>query len=569
MKKLLKSISTSFLAMLLLATCNDDDTKPKANNESPTADFEINPQNPLKGQEVFFIDASTDSDGKVVKWLWNFGDNTTSTEQNPKHTFTQGASYDVILTVTDDQDAQGQYTLKIFVADPEVENQAPEASFTVADTIVLVGNNMAFTDASIDADGGVVSWTWDFGDNATSTEQHPSHAYQEEGIYTVKLSVADNREATTEYTRKIYIGGIKWSFPIGGKIESVSPAVADNGTVYMALSAKGGINNVHAVNPDGTQLWAYAAADIIRSSPAIAADGTMYTASYDDNLYAFDGTSGAVKWKYKLGDNAKYSSAAIAADGTVYIGSQKDKVHAINPDGTLKWEFSAGGDVNGSPAIGSNGTVYAAAVDGYLYALNAADGTQKWKIQFGAYVGGSLAIGSDGTIYISANRGSGDTETGVVMAVNPDGTQRWVYESLVKIDQGGAATGVDGTVYVGTKTPELLALDGATGTKKWSYTSTNLTGIGSSPAIDKYGNICFGDDSGIFTVLYPNGTLRFEFSLGVKIWSSPVMDDDGIIYIAADQEDATGMLYAIDVYSGGPANSSWPMKGKNRKHSGR
>ena len=50
---------------------------------------------------VAFTDASLDTDGQVVAWSWNFGDNTTSTERNPTHTFTAAGNYSVTLTVTD------------------------------------------------------------------------------------------------------------------------------------------------------------------------------------------------------------------------------------------------------------------------------------------------------------------------------------------------------------------------------------------------------------------------------------------------------------------------------------
>ncbi len=50
---------------------------------------------------VAFTDTSTDSDGQVVAWSWNFGDNTTSTERNPTHTYTAAGNYTVTLTVTD------------------------------------------------------------------------------------------------------------------------------------------------------------------------------------------------------------------------------------------------------------------------------------------------------------------------------------------------------------------------------------------------------------------------------------------------------------------------------------
>ena len=54
-----------------------------------------------------------------------------------------------------------------------------------------------------------------------------------------------------------------------------------------------------------------------------------------------------------------YSSPAIGSDGTIYVGSDYDDLYAINPDGSIKWEFNAGrGRVDSSPTIGSDGTIY-------------------------------------------------------------------------------------------------------------------------------------------------------------------------------------------------------------------
>ena len=63
----------------------------------------------------------------------------------------------------------------------------PVASFTVSTTLLTAN----FTDTSTD-DGSIVSWTWDFGDGNSSSEQNPSHSYDTAGSYTVSLTVSDN-----------------------------------------------------------------------------------------------------------------------------------------------------------------------------------------------------------------------------------------------------------------------------------------------------------------------------------------------------------------------------------------
>ena len=68
-------------------------------NIPPTADFTFATPCP----ETNFTDASTDPDGTVESWLWDFGDGNTSTEQNPTHTYAADGTYTVNLTVWDNE----------------------------------------------------------------------------------------------------------------------------------------------------------------------------------------------------------------------------------------------------------------------------------------------------------------------------------------------------------------------------------------------------------------------------------------------------------------------------------
>lgn len=82
-------------------------------NQPPNAFFEFN----AAGLTVSFTDLSSDPDGSIVSWLWNFGDSATSTEQNPTHTFPAANTYHVRLTVTDNEGATGS-ALRFVVAQP-------------------------------------------------------------------------------------------------------------------------------------------------------------------------------------------------------------------------------------------------------------------------------------------------------------------------------------------------------------------------------------------------------------------------------------------------------------------
>jgi len=87
------------------------------------------------------------------------------------------------------------------------------------------------------------------------------------------------------------------------------------------------------------------------------------------------------KWTFKTGGDVD-SSPAIGSDGTIYFGSRNNYLYATNPDGSRKWRFKTGGILYSSPAIGSDGTIYVGSRDKNLYAINP-DGSKKWEFKTG------------------------------------------------------------------------------------------------------------------------------------------------------------------------------------------
>jgi PKD repeat protein len=90
-------------------------------NQPPVADFEFSPAQPAAGQTVKFTDKSKDPDGQVKSWQWDFGDGTTSTEQNPSHVYRTAGTFTVKLIVTDDKGAQSQPTEKKITVGPPAQ----------------------------------------------------------------------------------------------------------------------------------------------------------------------------------------------------------------------------------------------------------------------------------------------------------------------------------------------------------------------------------------------------------------------------------------------------------------
>lgn len=155
------------------------------------AKFAADPSTGKASLDVKFTDRSI---GCRTAWSWDFGDSTTSTLQNPTHTYTNAGSYDVKLTVTH-EDAKATTTQDLNVGG------VPNTDFVGSPLEVNVGEQVQFTDKTTNAP---TSWKWTFGDTAESADQNPSHSYQLKGIYTVSLTTRNDNGRDTE-TKMNYV----------------------------------------------------------------------------------------------------------------------------------------------------------------------------------------------------------------------------------------------------------------------------------------------------------------------------------------------------------------------------
>ena len=157
---------------------------------APTGDWIFSPTNPVVGDTIFFnADAVKPAAGhQLVQFTWNFGDGTTASGFQTTHVFAVAATYNVVLSATDDA---GQKT--VLNKTITVGSGSPTASFT--SSVQNVATRTIFFDAggSTAANGAsIVSYQWAFGDGLTATGQTASHSYAISGTYPVRLTVTDS-----------------------------------------------------------------------------------------------------------------------------------------------------------------------------------------------------------------------------------------------------------------------------------------------------------------------------------------------------------------------------------------
>jgi outer membrane protein assembly factor BamB len=237
-------------------------------------------------------------------------------------------------------------------------------------------------------------------------------------------------------------GTLKWKYRAGNWIAS-APAIGDDGSIYFGSED----DYIYALYPNGTLKWKYLTSIAVYSEPAIGDDGTVYCGSHDGNLYALYPNNGTLKWFYHTGDWVGYGPS-IADDGTIYFGSWDGYLYAVYPNGTLKWK--TGGYLAGTiPAIESDGTIYVG--NRYLAAIYPNNGSVKWLFDPGperTIRGAGPCISADGTIFFGTHISQYDG--GELIAVNPDGTERWRIMLATDWIWSAPAIGSDGTVYVGS-----------------------------------------------------------------------------------------------------------------------
>lgn len=196
-------IMLSLSLTLFLGCSSDSPTEPGGSGPSPvlpTASFQHTPQSGSAPLTVQFTDTSEAGSSPITAWLWDFGDGSGSSDQNPSHIYTSDGTHGVTLRVTTKAGSHTTPTPRnVAVATVTIP---PEASFTRFPATGPPPLNVQFTDTSAAGSHSITAWLWDFGDGSSSTEQHPTHEYVSDGNYNITLRVTTAVANSTTPTPK-------------------------------------------------------------------------------------------------------------------------------------------------------------------------------------------------------------------------------------------------------------------------------------------------------------------------------------------------------------------------------
>jgi PKD repeat protein len=234
-------------------------------NHPPEASAHVDSAQVAPLTEIQFHDDSSDPDGKgdIVSWEWDFsysdedGFTIDSVEQNPHHIYADSGAYLVQLRVTDSGSLSDMLDipLEITVAVPV----SPVAAAHASQVAITQGESVQFTDDSVDSDGTIVKWEWDFSYDASegfkteSEEREPAHVFPDAGVFAVQLRVTDSSGLSDMLDEPIQITveSARWGRDWGPG-EAYDVTVDPDGNVIICGSYEGTVD--FDGTPSGTDI---------------------------------------------------------------------------------------------------------------------------------------------------------------------------------------------------------------------------------------------------------------------------------------------------------------------------
>ncbi|HLQ42370.1 MAG TPA: PKD domain-containing protein, partial [Thermoplasmata archaeon] len=322
--------------------------------QPPVASFTAAPNPAIVGSPVAFdASGSSDPDGNIVSYAWNFGDSTGGSGVTAAHTYLTFGTFNTTLTVTDNESFTATAYRHIVVRAP------PLASFTATPNPAVVRASVTFNaSASRDPDGNIVAYAWDFGDSTTGSGAITTHPYAVPGTYNVTLNVTDNSSLNGTAHHDVVVQPA----PPGPQ-----PPVADFTANPLRVNPGVSVtfNASASFDPDGmivSYTWEFG--DSTGGSGVVATHAYANSGVFTVNLTVVDNQTLSSKATHQVTVNARPHAAFQFAPSAVYVGISVtfDGSTSTDPDGSIvsyAWVFgdgSTGTGVQASHVFAAKGT---------------------------------------------------------------------------------------------------------------------------------------------------------------------------------------------------------------------
>ncbi|MCP3885032.1 MAG: PKD domain-containing protein [Propionibacteriaceae bacterium] len=444
----------------LVVTDNDGNTGNSSqtvsvgdSNQGPGASFVYSPSGAQVNESINFnASASSDPDGTIVSYDWDFGDNSTGTGMTTSHSYTSPGTYTVVLTVTDDDGKTGTTNQGVTVGD----NEAPTAAFSTSPTSPVVNETIYFNGGlSTDADGSIVSYAWDFGDNNTDAGVNVTHSYATAGSYTVYLTVTDDGGATDTTTKLVTVSAaqaLNASFVVSptspGVDDSVSFNASDSSSPYGNITAYEwdfgdggtgtGVSTVHSYSAAGSYRVYLKITDEKGNTGSTTKDVTVTAGSDPVPSFVYSPASP------NIGDTIYFNASDSSdGDGSITAYSWDFGDGATDTGVTVSHVFAAYGEYNVTLTVTDDDNNTATTTQKVTVADNI-DPTAAFTVS-----GTGLSVSFDGTGSVdnesgiasySWNFGDGDTGSGAVVSHNYTASGTYSVILTVTDNAGNTAT---------------------------------------------------------------------------------------------------------------------------------
>lgn len=329
-----------------------DITAVREGNERPTATFSLTPP---EGEAPLTIVAdateSTDPDGWITTFDWDFGDGGTANGVTANHTYLETGTYTITLVITDNQGETATSNATLQVMPAAAENEAPVATFAMTPDTGEAPLAVEFdASASSDPDGTITTYAWAFGDGGMATGVTGNHIYVEAGTYTITLTVTDDDGTSSQATKMLTV---------------TSPAVNQPPTSAFTMAPETGrapltvyLNAAASNDPDGTITsyeWNFgdetAGTGVTTSHTFNSPGAHTITLTVTDDAGAADVTSRQVM----VSPPNQAPTAAFTTttnDGEAPLEVTFDASASSDPDGTItSYDWDLGDGTTGSGTV--------------------------------------------------------------------------------------------------------------------------------------------------------------------------------------------------------------------------